>query len=69
MRVLFPFSCSFSVWNVKDGAAAIHSHSTAGDNRKRAHGYACSAAWYDAKTVVASDNTGAVSLFVQDFDA
>jgi hypothetical protein len=63
------FCASFSVWNVKDGQASIHSHSTSGDKLKRAHGYACSAAWFDSKTVVTSDNAGAVSLFIQDFDA
>lgn len=58
----------FTVWKVDGSNPHVHSHSVSGTGQKHADGYSCTAVWYDAKTVLSSDNVGGVSLFLQDFE-
>lgn len=58
----------FSVWKEHNGEMKIWSHSKNSDDILNPKGWACSAAWYDATTVVSSDSVGAVGLYLQDFD-
>ena len=59
---------SFSVWCVTNGQPTIHSHSHSSEKIQHASGYACYATWFDAETVLSSDNAGGVGLFIQDFE-
>jgi len=58
----------FSVWKVRNGEMAIHSHSKSGSEALKGKGYYTSATWYDATTVLSSDNSGGVGLFIQDWE-
>lgn len=54
---------------MKNGEATVHSHGENGEKSLRGDGYSCSAVFYDSKTVLSSDNAGALGLFMQDFES
>jgi len=58
----------FNVWKANGLEAKIHSHADLSNAPRRGDGYACSAVWFDSQTVLTSDNTGTVGLFIQDFE-
>jgi hypothetical protein len=58
----------FSVWKVNGLEPKLHSHADLGEAPRHGDGLACSAVWYDRKTVLSSDNSGTVGLYLQGFD-